>query len=741
VNAARTGSAAAAWAAVRPGAGPGLAVLAILALGASLLVPRGISISPTPFHRIRASSPAALSDLRHVLRDRRGDLWLAGERGLYVLPADHRHPGWFAEGLPPGPVDALAEDAEGRIWAGASGGLYRREGARFVLDRPLRGRVLRLAFAGTRLWGASSEIGLFVLESGTPGAPILRPGGLPPEPRVDDLATGGGGVAWVLGSAGLLQVLHPGHQRVEAEEPGACQARRLDFDRDEHLWTAGSRDLCRVVMGRGRRLRLQPVLALPPGRGEVEALAHGPGASVWVAREGDVLVLDGEHEPLALEPALGWPAVAVRALLATGDAETLYFATEDGLFAWPRAAARPASGAEGQPALAALAELRASAARQTELREVAGPVALGLAALGGLSLALLLLARGRGAAGALAGAPLALLVALAWEAPLGAWLSPDGLRESLATLGLACLLGYAPWGWAQGALLARRASGWGRAVTLGAFGIFGALGALPWVALGWRALAAGEIAPAAALALLLVACAAAAVAGWGALIEELLPRAAGQTSPPWSVALRRLLLAPGDAPEPPLDEGQAATLRAAGVLRERRAAKSSGRRTGSSWELDRGRARALVGLYDELWPAQTPGSAALAGPSWGALSVWGLGATAASLGLGASRGSLGVVLLGAALGLGLIFVGRELRDAAARSARQRAVERVPAALRTWAPQGLSPAALELAAGLDAGSGPDALGPLVAAGALRRAADGGWIAGGEEGAQNPPGPTG
>jgi signal transduction histidine kinase/ligand-binding sensor domain-containing protein len=70
-------------------------------------------------------------NLKSVLIDREGDLWIGMGGGLLRIRGDHESAYGEDDGLS-GPVRALLEDRDGTLWIGTATGLFRREGDRFV---------------------------------------------------------------------------------------------------------------------------------------------------------------------------------------------------------------------------------------------------------------------------------------------------------------------------------------------------------------------------------------------------------------------------------------------------------------------------------------------------------------------------------------------------------------------------------------------------------------------------------
>nr|WP_243713522.1 ligand-binding sensor domain-containing diguanylate cyclase [Luteimonas terrae] len=264
-------------------------------------------------------------DFTAMLQDRHGDLWLGSEsrgllrigaRGVETPPADAARPA--------GRIVQLLEDAEGSVWAGANGGLFRvRETlfTRLLARDGLSGDYVRALIeddAG-QLWIGSTG-GLD--RQGADGrvhAVDLQPG---VAPSVLSLARGADGDLWVGAYGGRVFRVRdgavvarldgfPGHIRaIEADDAGA-------------IWIATHRGPVRLVDGRVSTPR---VPGLPTGL--VTSLAWIDGA-LWIGSvEGASVLRDGRVRPVALPPRDG--ARTVFAFRDIGDA--VWIATDRGLY-------------------------------------------------------------------------------------------------------------------------------------------------------------------------------------------------------------------------------------------------------------------------------------------------------------------------------------------------------------------------------------------------------------------------
>jgi len=69
-------------------------------------------------------------EVRTLLQDRTGFIWIGATPGLYRYDGKHFRAYTDADGLPAGPVEALHETSDGTVLAGASKGGARLDGER-----------------------------------------------------------------------------------------------------------------------------------------------------------------------------------------------------------------------------------------------------------------------------------------------------------------------------------------------------------------------------------------------------------------------------------------------------------------------------------------------------------------------------------------------------------------------------------------------------------------------------------
>lgn len=300
-----------------------------------------------------------------------------------------------------GPVDDLAFDAAGDLWVAGEGGLYQLDGSGRVIDRTpgpgASGHVRRLVIRGDRVLCAT-DAGLHLarrggrwrrLDGGLPGGAavaLATRDASPPAPRPETSSAGRGAggdgppatgdddafVLWMVTDGALVSA------RVRASDA----ALRVD-DVERVTLPQGARDprdvvtdwpgadvvvlargaLSERVEGRWRTLRP----SWPPG---AEPLRLGRAAGTrWIATDRGLLVWDGAEVRRADAP-LG--ALAVGDL--AGDAERVLAAGARGLWEGRRAAraSAPAGPAAGAPAPGAgepdIVAVQRAALRYLELR-------------------------------------------------------------------------------------------------------------------------------------------------------------------------------------------------------------------------------------------------------------------------------------------------------------------------------------------------------------------------------------
>ncbi|CTP84081.1 hypothetical protein XTPLMG730_0672 [Xanthomonas translucens pv. phlei] len=234
-----------------------------------------------------------------MLRDRDGALWLGTEnQGLLRVGAHgikHMAPGQV---LPNGRVVSLLEDAEGIVWIGANGGLFRLRETLFTSYTRRDGlsgdyvRALLEAPDGA-LW-IGSAAGLDRMAADASIAPSGLRNGNGSAPSVLSLARGRDGDLWVGTYAEGVYRLHDGRvRRHYAKDDGlpSGHVRAISVDAAGTVWIGTQRGLVRIDGEQAHSL--------------ITALASIDGA-LWIGSvEGASVLRDGRVQWLPLEPLGG----------------------------------------------------------------------------------------------------------------------------------------------------------------------------------------------------------------------------------------------------------------------------------------------------------------------------------------------------------------------------------------------------------------------------------------------------
>jgi len=232
-----------------------------------------------------------------MLQDRHGDLWLGTENQGLLRISQHgveRLPAGL--NLPGGRVVSLREDAEGSIWVGANGGLYRLRETLFssYTERDgLSGDYVRtvLEDRDRTLWvGSASGLDRRGTDGRFHAVPLHNRGGK--APSVLSLAQGPEGDIWVgTFGDGVLRLDRQGRllRTYDTAEgmPGG-NIRAISIDRDGVVW-AGTQ---KGVVAIGPQGPQRPAASgLPTGL--TTALGHDAQGNLWIGTIEGVWVLRG----------------------------------------------------------------------------------------------------------------------------------------------------------------------------------------------------------------------------------------------------------------------------------------------------------------------------------------------------------------------------------------------------------------------------------------------------------------
>lgn len=248
---------------------------------------------PTLQHRL----PGQMH-MTSMLQDRHGDLWLGTENqgllrisqhGLERLPA--------GLDLPGGRVVSLREDAEGSIWVGANGGLYRLRETLFssYTERDgLSGDYVRtvLEDRDRTLWvGSASGLDRRSADGSFVPVPLHNRGGK--APSVLSLAQGPDGDLWVgTFGDGVLRLDREGRllrtYGTGEGMPGG-NIRAISIDRQGVVWAGTQKGVVRIDADGPS---LPPAAGLPGGL--TTALAHDAQGNLWIGTIEGIWVLRGQ---------------------------------------------------------------------------------------------------------------------------------------------------------------------------------------------------------------------------------------------------------------------------------------------------------------------------------------------------------------------------------------------------------------------------------------------------------------
>ncbi|WP_425520152.1 diguanylate cyclase domain-containing protein [Xanthomonas campestris] len=283
-----------------------------------------------------------------MLQDRHGDLWLGSEsQGLLRIGShgvEHLEAG---RALPTGRIVSLREDAEGSIWVGANGGLFRLRETLFSSYSQrdgLSGDYARalLEDRDGSLWVATTAgLDRLLPDGRIVPVPVATPSGR--RLSVLSLALDRRGDLWVGTYADGVFLLRNG--RVlrhfgEADGIPNGHIRAIVIDDADTVWLATQRGVVHLVDGRRAPLAID---GLPDG--VVTALASIDGA-LWIGSvDGAAVVRDGVLQHLPLERLGG--ARSVFGFQRVG--EDVWISTDRGLYRARRGAPARVGLEQGMP--------------------------------------------------------------------------------------------------------------------------------------------------------------------------------------------------------------------------------------------------------------------------------------------------------------------------------------------------------------------------------------------------------
>jgi len=268
-----------------------------------------------------------------MLQDRHGDLWLGTEnQGLLRLSRHglERLPAGLS--LPGGRVVSLREDAEGSIWVGANGGLYRlRETlfSSFTARDGLSGDYVRTVFEDRQrqLWIGSAS-GLDRRDASGRFSPVeLRNSG-GKRPSVLSVAQGRDGDLWVgTFGDGIFRIDEAGrllHAYGTADGLPGGNIRAISVDRQGGVWAGTQKGVIRID---GQGVHQPDYPGMPDAL--ITALAHDADGALWIGTIEGIRVLRGTRVQAIDLQSLGG-ARSVFGFQQIGDA--MWVSTDRGLY-------------------------------------------------------------------------------------------------------------------------------------------------------------------------------------------------------------------------------------------------------------------------------------------------------------------------------------------------------------------------------------------------------------------------
>ena len=279
-----------------------------------------------------------LPGIKHItamLQDRHGDLWLGTEnQGLLRLSRHglERLPNEMS--LPGGRVVSLREDAEGSIWVGANGGLYRlRETlfSSFTQRDGLSGDYVRTVFEDRQrqLWiGSANGLDRRDVDGHFSAVPLRDDGGK--SPSVLSMAQGREGDLWVGTFGDGIFRLNEKGERLRGYDtadglPGG-NIRAMSVDRQGAMWAGTQKGVVRI----DENGVWQPDYPGMP-TGLTTALAHDADGALWIGTIEGIRVLRGSSvQTIDLAPLGGGRSVF--GFQQIDDA--MWVSTDRGLYRW-----------------------------------------------------------------------------------------------------------------------------------------------------------------------------------------------------------------------------------------------------------------------------------------------------------------------------------------------------------------------------------------------------------------------
>lgn len=313
---------------------------------------RGLArvVPDTALVRATAGGPF---DLRTVLEDSRGTVWVGTREGLFRWEAGTGELGALVPATDSGPlrstlVRAIVEDGEGHVWVGTSGhGLFRfarGRWERFGAEQGLPSDDVHALTLDDRgdLWAGTSGGVALIYEGDV--IPITPAEGLSSPVALPVLEDRNGGL-WVGTFGGGVTHISQGGVRVLTTADGLPHDVALSLAEDSigRIWI-GTRS--GLAIFDGTRLSAEPSGLL--NRAGVTALLAAADGRVWAGTTDGVVAFDGP-EPRVFGPDEGLPEPFVITLHESFDGSILVGTQGGGAYRIRSGAARPLRGGEDDP--------------------------------------------------------------------------------------------------------------------------------------------------------------------------------------------------------------------------------------------------------------------------------------------------------------------------------------------------------------------------------------------------------
>jgi signal transduction histidine kinase/ligand-binding sensor domain-containing protein len=270
------------------------------ALACLLLLPAVLCGQRYSFKRYDQSSGLPNQNVRALLQDRTGFLWIGTDNGLYRYDGRRYRTFSTADGLPAARVEVLHQTNDGTIWVSTSSGLARLRGERFeAVEVPSRGMTALASDGLGRLYAGGGK-GLMVSGTAASAArtPEFRvyPNPMQASQMVKGIAVSDTGVVWY-GCGRQLCRLDGGH--VDS---------RADWGVPDDLWESVLSDPKGNVWARSRTMLIE----LPKGEARFQRRDRDlpPAATdgeLLLGRDGQLWV--PTIRGLARRTATGWDII------------------------------------------------------------------------------------------------------------------------------------------------------------------------------------------------------------------------------------------------------------------------------------------------------------------------------------------------------------------------------------------------------------------------------------------------